>query len=99
MRGNCNARWALAALWPPPLRNLPRLQPQDCNLYQMVKDRDKYFPESRVRNWCYQVLQGLAFMHKQGYFHRRAAWCCVSGWGGGWGGGWGDACRHTMGRH
>ncbi|KAL4442679.1 hypothetical protein ABPG77_006673 [Micractinium sp. CCAP 211/92] len=42
----------------------------DCNLYQMVKDRDRYFPESRVRNWCYQVLQGLAFMHKQGYFHR-----------------------------
>lgn len=43
---------------------------QDCNLYQMMKDRDKYFPESRVRNWCYQILQGLAFMHKQGYFHR-----------------------------
>lgn len=37
----------------------------------MVKDRDKYFPESRVRNWCYQVLHGLAFMHKQGYFHRQ----------------------------
>ncbi|EFN53549.1 hypothetical protein CHLNCDRAFT_25716, partial [Chlorella variabilis] len=42
----------------------------DCNLYQMVKDRDKYFAESRVRNWTYQILQGLAFMHKQGYFHR-----------------------------
>lgn len=36
----------------------------------MVKDRDKYFAEPRVRNWCYQILQGLAFMHKQGYFHR-----------------------------
>ncbi len=35
-----------------------------------MKDRDKYFPESRIRNWCYQILQGLAFMHKQGYFHR-----------------------------
>lgn len=43
---------------------------QDCNLYQMVKDRDKYYAESRVRNWTYQILQGLAFMHKQGYFHR-----------------------------
>lgn len=42
----------------------------------MVKDRDRYFPESRVRNWCYQVLQGLAFMHKQGYFHRRAVPTC-----------------------
>lgn len=39
----------------------------------MVKDRDKYFAESRVRNWAYQILQGLAFMHRQGYFHRRAA--------------------------
>lgn len=48
------------------------LSPQDCNLYQMVKDRDKYFSEPRVRNWCYQILQGLAFMHKQGYFHRQA---------------------------
>ena len=38
----------------------------------MVKDRDKYFAEPRVRNWCYQILQGLAFMHKQGYFHRQA---------------------------
>jgi protein kinase len=46
--------------------------PQDCNLYQMVKDRDKYFAESCVRNWAFQILQGLAFMHKQGYFHRCA---------------------------
>lgn len=30
---------------------------QDCNLYQLIKDRDKYFPESRIRNWCYQILQ------------------------------------------
>lgn len=40
----------------------------------MVKDRDRYFAEAHVRNWVYQILQGLAFMHKQGYFHRRAAW-------------------------
>lgn len=40
------------------------------NLYQMTKDRDKLFPESTVRNVIYQVLQGLAFMHKHGYFHR-----------------------------
>ena len=38
----------------------------------MVKDRERHFPESRVRNWAYQILQGLAFMHKQGYFHRWA---------------------------
>ena len=23
-----------------------------------------------MRNWCYQILQGLAYIHKQGYFHR-----------------------------
>ncbi|KAK2172693.1 hypothetical protein NP493_939g00006 [Ridgeia piscesae] len=40
------------------------------NLYQMTKDRDKLFPESTVRNIVYQVLQGLVFMHKHGYFHR-----------------------------
>lgn len=40
------------------------------NLYQMTKDRDKLFPESAVRNVSYQILQGLAFMHKHGYFHR-----------------------------
>lgn len=30
---------------------------QDCNLYQLMKDRDKYFPESQIRNWVYQILQ------------------------------------------
>ncbi len=43
---------------------------QECNIYQLTKDRDKFFPESRVRNWCYQILQGLAYCHKHGYFHR-----------------------------
>mmetsp|Transcript_36735 Transcript_36735/g.87287 ORF Transcript_36735/g.87287 Transcript_36735/m.87287 type:complete len:485 (-) Transcript_36735:432-1886(-) len=42
----------------------------DCNIYQLMKDRDKLFPESRIRNWMYQILQGLAYIHKQGYFHR-----------------------------
>ncbi|XP_063215761.1 serine/threonine-protein kinase dyf-5 isoform X2 [Bacillus rossius redtenbacheri] len=40
------------------------------NLYQLIKDRDKLFPEPVVRNMTYQVLQGLAFMHRHGYFHR-----------------------------
>lgn len=42
----------------------------DCNLYQVMKDRDKLLPESRIRNWLYQIFQGLAYMHKHGYFHR-----------------------------
>jgi len=40
------------------------------NLYQYAKDRDKHFPEARIRNIMYQVFQGLAFMHKHGFFHR-----------------------------
>ncbi len=53
-------------------RPSPPLPPalQECNLYQLMKDRDKFFPEARVRNWCYQILQGLAYVHKHGFFHR-----------------------------
>lgn len=40
------------------------------NLYQLMKDRDKLFPESIIRNIMYQVIQGLAFIHKHGFFHR-----------------------------
>ncbi|XP_063307799.1 serine/threonine-protein kinase MAK isoform X2 [Pelobates fuscus] len=40
------------------------------NLYQLMKDRSKLFPESVIRNIMYQILQGLAFIHKHGYFHR-----------------------------
>ena len=43
---------------------------QDCNLYQLMKDRTTYMSESRIRSWCYQILQGLAYIHKHGYFHR-----------------------------
>lgn len=40
------------------------------NLYDVMKSRDKLFPESTVRNYMYQIFQGLAFMHKHGFFHR-----------------------------
>lgn len=42
----------------------------EANLYQYVKDRDKFYPETRIRNWLYQIVQSLAHMHRQGYFHR-----------------------------
>ncbi|CAA0838826.1 Protein kinase superfamily protein [Striga hermonthica] len=42
----------------------------ECNLYQLMKDRKKPFSEVDVRNWCFQVFQGLAYMHQRGYFHR-----------------------------
>ncbi|XP_058870732.1 serine/threonine-protein kinase MAK-like isoform X8 [Acipenser ruthenus] len=40
------------------------------NLYQLMKDRNKLFPESVIRNIMYQIIQGLAFIHKHGFFHR-----------------------------
>ncbi|XP_028324631.1 serine/threonine-protein kinase ICK-like [Gouania willdenowi] len=40
------------------------------NLYQLMKDRTRLFPESAVRNIMFQILQGLAFIHKHGFFHR-----------------------------
>ncbi len=32
--------------------------------------RKKLFPESAIRNIMFQMLQGLAYMHKHGFFHR-----------------------------
>lgn len=40
------------------------------NLYQLIKDRRVPFPEATVRNMLYQILQGLAFIHRHGFFHR-----------------------------
>nr|XP_017221605.1 PREDICTED: cyclin-dependent kinase F-4-like [Daucus carota subsp. sativus] len=42
----------------------------DCNLYQFMSTRTKPFSETEIRNWCFQVFQGLAYMHERGYFHR-----------------------------
>nr|XP_012775649.2 serine/threonine-protein kinase MAK isoform X3 [Maylandia zebra] len=41
------------------------------NLYQLMKEReDQMFSENEIRNILFQVLSGLAFVHKHGYFHR-----------------------------
>ena len=45
------------------------------NLYEMLKHRTKLYPEPTVRNILYQILQGLAFMHKQGGYYK----CVYSG--------------------
>ncbi|XP_061356868.1 cyclin-dependent kinase F-4-like [Gastrolobium bilobum] len=42
----------------------------ECNLYHLMENRKKLFSEDEVRNWCFQVFQGLAYMHQRGYFHR-----------------------------
>jgi len=40
------------------------------NVYQLMKERQKHFPEARIRNIVYQIMQGLAYMHKMGFMHR-----------------------------
>jgi len=42
----------------------------DGNLYETMKERQTFFPEAYVRNILYQIFQGLAFIHKHGFFHR-----------------------------
>lgn len=42
----------------------------EYNLYQVMKDKEKPFSESKIRNWCHQILLALAYMHSHGYFHR-----------------------------
>lgn len=40
------------------------------NLYQMIKDRDTHFPENTIKVVLLQILAGLSFMHRHGFFHR-----------------------------
>lgn len=40
------------------------------NLYQMIKDRETHFPELTIKQVLLQVMSGLAFMHRHGFFHR-----------------------------
>ncbi|KAK9805401.1 hypothetical protein WJX73_001324 [Symbiochloris irregularis] len=42
----------------------------ECNLYQLMKERTSLMSEQRIRNWAFQILEGLAHIHKLGYFHR-----------------------------
>ena len=42
----------------------------DANLYDLMQARTKLFPASAVRNMMFQVLQGLAYMHKHGWYPR-----------------------------
>ncbi|KAI5422962.1 hypothetical protein KIW84_046109 [Lathyrus oleraceus] len=42
----------------------------DCNLYQLIKEKEKPFSEEEIRCLMKQVLQGLSHVHKKGFFHR-----------------------------
>ncbi|KAK3029408.1 hypothetical protein RJ639_039752 [Escallonia herrerae] len=40
------------------------------NLYQIIRERQRPFAEEEIRGLMSQMLQGLAHMHRNGYFHR-----------------------------
>mmetsp|Transcript_52210 Transcript_52210/g.59662 ORF Transcript_52210/g.59662 Transcript_52210/m.59662 type:complete len:523 (-) Transcript_52210:909-2477(-) len=40
------------------------------NVYQLMTKRQSKMGEAEVKSIVYQTLQGLAFMHKHGFFHR-----------------------------
>lgn len=40
------------------------------NLYQLIKEQDAHFPELSIKIMLQQILNGLAFMHRHGFFHR-----------------------------
>jgi len=40
------------------------------NLYQLTKSKQKYLPEAQIKRYMYQILNGLAYVHKIGFFHR-----------------------------
>jgi protein kinase len=39
-------------------------------LYDVIRERQAAFSEEEIRNFMVQILQGLAYMHNNGYFHR-----------------------------
>ncbi|ORY48207.1 Pkinase-domain-containing protein [Rhizoclosmatium globosum] len=43
----------------------------ETNLHQRIKEREgRPFPEEDIKNMTFQLLSGLAHMHKHGFFHR-----------------------------
>ncbi|XP_050206471.1 serine/threonine-protein kinase MHK isoform X2 [Mercurialis annua] len=42
----------------------------EYNLYEIMRRRERPFTEEEIRSFMSQLLQGLAHMHKNGYFHR-----------------------------
>ncbi|OVA11853.1 Protein kinase domain [Macleaya cordata] len=42
----------------------------EYNLYQIMRERQSPFSEAEIRSLMSQVLEGLAHMHRNGYFHR-----------------------------
>jgi renal tumor antigen len=42
----------------------------DMSLYDFIKDRKRKLPESRCKNYIYQLLNGINYLHQNGIFHR-----------------------------
>ncbi|MFS7903685.1 putative protein-serine/threonine kinase CMGC-RCK family [Helianthus anomalus] len=42
----------------------------ECSLYDRIINQTKPFSEYEIRNMCFQILQGVAHIHHQGYVHR-----------------------------
>lgn len=40
------------------------------NVYEMTKERKKFLPEKSIRKYMFQMISALAYMHKNGFFHR-----------------------------
>lgn len=42
----------------------------DKNLYQLIRNQMNSFPESTIKQIIVQIVSGLAYIHKHGFFHR-----------------------------
>lgn len=42
----------------------------EMNLYEAIKGRQNYLPETKVKNYMYQLLKAIEHMHRNGIFHR-----------------------------
>jgi serine/threonine protein kinase len=36
----------------------------ECNIYEMIKGKRKYLPESQVKGLMYQLFKGIDHMHR-----------------------------------
>jgi protein kinase len=40
------------------------------NVYELTKNKKKFIDEGAIKKYVFQILNGLAYMHKHGFFHR-----------------------------